>query len=154
VVLHDLSGPRLAAIRAVLAEMAARTRAHRALRVATELDEALADARFGVLRDPVDGLAGRTVDERVALAHGVLGRRPPARRIALRAAQRAGGAARGAAGGRRRTGRRVINFTNPAGMITERCSGAGEGWGRICDSPVGLVRARGEALRATGSCVD
>ena len=71
VVLHDVAPSRLAAIRAVLALM------HRpgapAVHTTTDLDEALTGARFVFSAIRVDGLAGRTVDERVALAHGLLG---------------------------------------------------------------------------------
>jgi len=152
VVLHDVSGPRLAAIRAVLAEMAAAHPGAPDVRVATDLDEALADARFVFSAIRVDGLAGRTVDERVALAHGVLGqettgpggiayglRSVP---VALRVARRVADVAPNAW---------VINFTNPAGMITEAMQAVlGERVVGICDSPVGLVRRAAEALRATG----
>ncbi|HEX4247017.1 MAG TPA: 6-phospho-beta-glucosidase [Pseudonocardia sp.] len=151
-VLHDVSAPRVSAIRAVLAEMAAAHPGAPAVRVATDLDEALAGARFVFSAIRVDGLAGRTVDERVALAHGLLGqettgpggiayglRSVP---VALRVAERVAALAPDAW---------VINFTNPAGMITEAMQRVlGERVVGICDSPIGLVRRAAEALGVSG----
>ncbi|HWN35443.1 MAG TPA: 6-phospho-beta-glucosidase [Pseudonocardia sp.] len=152
VVLHDVSAPRLAAIRAVLREMSAAHPRAPEVRVATDLDDALAGARFVFSAIRVAGLAGRIVDERVALAHGLLGqettgpggiayglRSVP---VAVQVARRVAAVAPGAW---------VINFTNPAGMITEAMQGVlGERVIGICDSPVGLVRRAADALRATG----
>ena len=152
VVLHDVSASRLAAIRAVLHEMSAAHPGAPDVRVATDLDDALAGARFVFSAIRVAGLAGRTVDERVALAHGLLGqettgpggiayglRSVP---VAVQVARRVAAVAPGAW---------VINFTNPAGMITEAMQGVlGERVIGICDSPVGLVRRAADALRATG----
>jgi 6-phospho-beta-glucosidase len=151
-VLHDVSADRLAAIRAVLAEMAAAHPGAPVVRVATDLDDALAGARFVFSAIRVDGLAGRTVDERVALAHGLLGqettgpggiayglRSVP---VALRVAERVAAVAPDAW---------VINFTNPAGMITEAMQRVlGERVVGICDSPIGLVRRAAEALGVSG----
>ncbi|WP_433293205.1 6-phospho-beta-glucosidase [Pseudonocardia sp. CA-142604] len=145
VVLHDVVPSRLAAIRAVLARMD-RPGAP-AVHTTTDLDEALRGARFVFSAIRVDGLAGRTVDERVALAHGLLGQEtvgaggiayglrtvPVAVRVAQRVAEVAPRAW-------------VINFTNPAGMITEAMQRVlGERVVGICDSPVGLAQ---RALRA------
>jgi 6-phospho-beta-glucosidase len=149
VVLHDLDADRLAAIGAVLAEMAAAAPGAPVVRSTTDLDAALAGARFVFSAIRVDGLAGRTVDERVALGCGVLGQEttgpggiafglrtvPVARRVAERVAVVAPDAW-------------VINFTNPAGMITEAMQQVlGERVVGICDSPVGLVH---RAVRALG----
>jgi 6-phospho-beta-glucosidase len=151
-VLHDVSEARLAAIRAVLAEMAAAHPGAPTVRVATDLDDALAGARFVFSAIRVDGLAGRTVDERVALAHGLLGqettgpggiayglRSVP---VAMRVAQRVAALAPDAW---------VINFTNPAGMITEAMQRVlGDRVVGICDSPIGLVRRAADALGVSG----
>jgi 6-phospho-beta-glucosidase len=144
VVLHDVAPDRLAAIRSVLERMAAVP----AVRTTTDLDDALADARFVFSAIRVDGLAGRTVDERVALSCGVLGqettgpggiayglRTVP---VALRVAERVAAVAPGAW---------VINFTNPAGMITEAMQRVlGERVVGICDSPIGLALRAARAL--------
>ncbi len=96
------------------------------------------------------GTAGRVRDERIPLAEGVLGqetvgaggvlyglRTVP---VALRIAERVAALAPGAW---------VINFTNPAGMVTEAMSRVlGDRVIGICDSPVGLVR---RAARAAGA---
>lgn len=155
VVLYDVSAPRLAAIRAVLAQLAEALPGGPAVRIATDLDDALASARFVFSAIRVDGLAGRAVDERVALTHGVLGQEttgpggiayglrtvPVAVRLAHRLAAVAADAW-------------VINFTNPAGMITEAMQRVlGERVIGICDSPIGLVRRAADALRVTGEFV-
>ena len=150
VVLHDVSPSRLAAIRAVLAQMD-RPGAP-AVHTTTDLDDALTGARFVFSAIRVDGLAGRTVDERVALAHGLLGQEtvgaggiayglrtvPVAVRVAQRVAEVAPRAW-------------VINFTNPAGMITEAMQRVlGERVVGICDSPVGLAQRALRAIEGMG----
>jgi 6-phospho-beta-glucosidase len=150
VVLHDVSEPRLAAIRAVLAHLSGPGAP--AVRTTTRLDDALDGARFVFSAIRVDGAAGRTVDERVALAHGVLGQEttgaggiafglrtvPVAMRVAQRVAEVAPQAW-------------VINFTNPAGMITEAMQRVlGERVVGICDSPVGLAHRAVRALEGMG----
>ncbi|GAA1290332.1 6-phospho-beta-glucosidase [Pseudonocardia aurantiaca] len=149
VVLHDVAADRLAAIGAVLAEMAAAAPGAPPVRTTTDLEAALAGARFVFSAIRVDGLAGRTVDERVALDCGVLGqettgpggvayglRTVP---VALHVAERVAAVAPEAW---------LINFTNPAGMITEAMQRVlGERVVGICDSPVGLVN---RAVRALG----
>ena len=117
------------------------------------LDDALrgADVVFCAMR--VGGTAGRVRDERVPLAEGVLGqetvgaggvlyglRTVP---VALHVAERVRELAPGAW---------VINFTNPAGMVTEAMARVlGARVIGICDSPVGLVR---RAARAAGADPD
>jgi 6-phospho-beta-glucosidase len=149
VVLHDVEEVRLAAIRAVLEQMAAAAPQAPAVRATTDLDGALSGAEFVFSAIRVDGLAGRTVDEQVALSHGVLGqettgpggiayglRTVP---VALRIAERVAAVAPRAW---------VVNFTNPAGMITEAMQRVlGGRVVGICDSPVALV---GRAARALG----
>ncbi|OLT14634.1 6-phospho-beta-glucosidase [Pseudonocardia sp. CNS-139] len=149
VVLHDVAPARLAAIGAVLAEMAALARRDApAVRTTTDLDAALAGARFVFSAMRVGGLAGRTVDERVALDHGLLGqettgpggiayglRTVP---VAVRVAERVAALAPDAW---------VVNFTNPAGMITEAMQRVlGDRVVGICDSPAGLVHRAARAL--------
>lgn len=160
-VLHDTDPARLGAIRAVLARQ---TACHTgpapapAVRTTTDLDEALLGADFVFSAIRVGGLEGRTLDERIPLGEGVLGQEtvgaggvlyglrtlPAAVHIAERVATVAPGAW-------------VINFTNPAGMVTEamcrvfRQRGLGERVIGICDSPVGLCR---RAARAVGADPD
>ncbi|MGP4109315.1 6-phospho-beta-glucosidase [Streptomyces sp. 4N509B] len=157
--LHDTDAGRLAAVRAVLAGQAlaatasptasAGARPGPEITATTDLDEALRGADFVFSAIRVGGLAGRAADERVALAEGVLGQEtvgaggiayglrtvPVATDIARRVARLAPDAW-------------VINFTNPAGLVTEAMSRVlGDRVVGICDSPVGLGR---RAARAAG----
>ncbi|GGK72462.1 6-phospho-beta-glucosidase [Sphaerisporangium melleum] len=154
VVLYDVSAERLAVVRHVLAglaelaELAEGREAPPRVRVTTDLDEALRGAAFVFSAIRVGGPEARTADERVALDLGVLGqettgpggvayglRTVP---VALHVAERVAALAPDAW---------VINFTNPAGMITEAMRRVlGDRVVGICDSPVGLVRRAARAL--------
>ncbi|MFI9340817.1 6-phospho-beta-glucosidase [Streptomyces sp. NPDC052773] len=142
VVLQDTDAGRLRAVSRVLAEQAADVPDAPAVTATTDLDEALRGADFVFSAIRVGGLEGRANDERVALAEGVLGQEtvgaggiayglrtvPVAVDIAHRIARLAPDAW-------------VINFTNPAGLVTEAMSRAlGDRVIGICDSPVGLGR--------------
>ncbi|MFG1695163.1 6-phospho-beta-glucosidase [Nonomuraea sp. NPDC049309] len=148
VVLYDVSPERLEAISHVLRGQAAGHDDPPRVRVTTDLDEALTGADFVFSAIRVGGLAGRTADERVALELGLVGQEttgpggiayglrtvPVAVRVAERVAARAPQAW-------------VINFTNPAGMITEAMRGVlGDRVIGICDSPIGLIRRATSAL--------
>ncbi|MFD9969754.1 6-phospho-beta-glucosidase [Streptomyces sp. NPDC059017] len=150
VTLHDLDGSRLRAVATVLAEQAAGVPDAPAVEVTTDLDEALRGADFVFSAIRVGGLEGRAADERVALTEGVLGQEtvgaggiafglrtvPVATDIARRIAALAPDAW-------------VINFTNPAGLVTEAMSRVlGDRVIGICDSPVGLGRRVARALGA------
>ncbi|MEV8019113.1 6-phospho-beta-glucosidase [Streptomyces sp. NPDC086554] len=142
VVLHDLDAARLGAVARVLAEQAVGVPDAPAVTATTDLDEALRGADFVFSAIRVGGLEGRAADERVALAEGVLGQETVG----------AGGIAYGlrtvpvAVGIARRVRELapdawVINFTNPAGLVTEAMSRElGDRVIGICDSPVGLGR--------------
>ncbi|MFD4952943.1 6-phospho-beta-glucosidase [Streptomyces sp. NPDC058451] len=150
VVLHDLDAGRLSAVSRVLAEQAAGVPDAPVVRATTDLDEALRGADFVFSAIRVGGLEGRAEDERVALAEGVLGQETVG----------AGGIAYGlrtvpvAVGIARRVARLardawVINFTNPAGLVTEAMSRhLGDRVIGICDSPVGLGRRVARVLGA------
>ncbi|MBB5792023.1 6-phospho-beta-glucosidase [Jiangella mangrovi] len=151
VVLHDTDAARVRAVRAVLDE---RARSGPGGRVGPELivEEDLASAVrgtdfvFSAIR--VGGLAGRSCDERTALGQGVLGQETTGAGgvlyglrtvpVALRLAEVVAAEAPDAW---------VINFTNPAGMVTEAMSSVlGDRVIGICDSPVGLFRRVARAL--------
>ncbi|MGW3506598.1 6-phospho-beta-glucosidase [Streptomyces sp. NPDC000994] len=150
VVLHDLDAGRLSAVTRVLTEQAAGAPDAPVVRATTDLDEALRGADFVFSAIRVGGLEGRADDERVALAEGVLGQETVG----------AGGIAYGlrtvpvAVGIARRVARLapdawVINFTNPAGLVTEAMSRhLGDRVIGICDSPVGLGRRIARVLGA------
>jgi 6-phospho-beta-glucosidase len=150
VVLHDLDAGRLSAVGRVLAEQAAAVPGAPAVTTTTDLDEALRGADFIFSAIRVGGLEGRADDERVALTEGVLGQEtvgaggiayglrtvPVAVDIARRVARLAPDAW-------------VINFTNPAGLVTEAMSRhLGDRVIGICDSPVGLGRRIARVLGA------
>jgi 6-phospho-beta-glucosidase len=147
-VLHDVDAGRLAAIERVLAEQAAGAKTAPRVRTTTDLGTALSDADFVFSAIRVGGLRGRRIDEQVAHAEGVLGQEtvgaggiayglrtvPVAVELARKIAELAPQAW-------------VINFTNPAGMVTEAMTAhlGGRVLG-ICDSPVGLCRRVARAL--------
>ncbi|MFJ3223470.1 6-phospho-beta-glucosidase [Streptomyces sp. NPDC086783] len=150
VVLHDLDAERLSAVARVLAEQAAGRADAPVVTVTTDLDDALRGADFVFSAIRVGGLEGRAADERVALAEDVLGQEtvgaggiayglrtvPVAVDIARRVARLAPDAW-------------VINFTNPAGLVTEAMSRhLGDRVIGICDSPVGLGRRIARVLGA------
>lgn len=148
-VLHDLDPARLRTIGRVLddAERLSGKRGPR-VRLETDLEAAVRDADFIFSAIRVGGLAGRVCDERVALDRGVLGQETTG----------AGGVCYGlrtipVAMAIAHTVRRVapeayvINFTNPAGMVTEAMSRVlGDRVVGICDSPVGMFKRVARAL--------
>lgn len=152
VTLYDEDARRLGAMARVLADQAASAGVTDAPSVTatTDLDEALRGADFVFSAIRVGGLEGRAADERIALAEGVLGQEtvgaggiayglrtvPVAREIARRIARGAPEAW-------------VINFTNPAGVVTEAMAEElGDRVIGICDSPVGLGRRIARLLGA------
>ncbi|MFF1832654.1 6-phospho-beta-glucosidase [Streptomyces sp. NPDC058231] len=150
VTLYDTDTDRLTAVARVLADQAAGVEDAPVVLATTELDEALRGADFIFSAIRVGGLAGRAADERVALDEGVLGQETVG----------AGGIAYGlrtvpvAVDLARRIARLaphawVINFTNPAGLVTEAMSRhLGDRVIGICDSPVGLGRRIARVLGA------
>ncbi|MFB0632854.1 6-phospho-beta-glucosidase [Streptomyces sp. AB3(2024)] len=152
VTLYDEDPGRLTAMARVLADQAAAQGAADAPAVTAtgDLDEALRGADFVFSAIRVGGLEGRAADERIALAEGVLGQEtvgaggiayglrtvPVVREIARRIARAAPEAW-------------VINFTNPAGVVTEAMAEVlGDRVIGICDSPVGLGRRIARLLGA------
>jgi 6-phospho-beta-glucosidase len=149
-VLVDTDPGRLAAVTAVLDyQRTAAAGPPIAIRVTTDLAQGLrrADVVFSAIR--VGGLAGRIVDEQVARRAGVIGQETVGAGgisfglrtipVVWRLAEQIGAVAPDAW---------IVNFTNPAGVVTEVMSQAlGERVIGICDSPVGLCR---RAARAVG----
>lgn len=154
-VLYDTDPARARVIAAVLAAQGEQVAGAPQVRLTADLDDALRGADFVFFAIRVGGTRGRVRDERAPLAEGVLGQEtvgaggvlyglrtvPVAVRIAERVAALAPNAW-------------IINFTNPAGMVTEAMAGALARLGApervigICDSPIGLVR---RAARAAGA---
>lgn len=155
-VLYDVDAGRLAAVDAVLASLAAREASDGVsarhlphVSATTSLATALegTDVVFAAIRP--GGTAGRTADERIALDLGLLGQEttgaggisyalrtiPPMLELAAEMRERCPEAW-------------LLNFTNPAGMVTEALVPVlgGKVVG-ICDSAGGLVH---RAARAAG----
>lgn len=148
VVLADVDASRLDVIGHVLAQLADGVLDAPAVRCTTDLDNALTGADFVFFASRVGGLDGRVRDEHLPLAEDVLGQEtvgaggilyglrtvPVARDIARRVADRAPAAW-------------LINFTNPAGMVTEAMSDIlGDRVIGICDSPAGMCLRVAHAL--------
>lgn len=152
-VLYDVDPDRLAAINAVLASFAAQqppsTAPPPAVLATTSLAEALrgTDLVFAAVRP--GGTAGRTADERVALDLGLLGQETTGAggiSYALRSIPRMLDLA--AHMRRHCPDAWLLNFTNPAGMVTEALVPVlGRKVVGICDSASGLVH---RAARAAG----
>jgi 6-phospho-beta-glucosidase len=134
--LYDTSASRLAVIENVLDQLPHPIPVHGT----TVLDEALAGTDFVFSAIRVGGLQGRIDDERAAIDLGVIGQEttgpggiayalrtiPVAMRLAARVRELAPDAF-------------VINFTNPAGLITEAMRQVlGDHVIGICDTPSGL----------------
>ena len=150
-VLHDVAQDRLRSVAAVLDQQAAEASWRPRLRTTTDLRTALAGADFVFSAIRVGGLSGRVRDERIALRHGLIGQEtvgvggvcyalrtvPVALRIATAVTEVAPDAW-------------VINFTNPAGIVTEAMAATlGDRVIGICDSPVGLCRRVARALNVS-----
>lgn len=138
--LHDISAQRLAAMRAVLADL---DFPHApALTFTTELREAMHGADFVFSAVRVGGTQGRVLDERIALEQGVLGQEtvgPGGYAYAFRTIPVAMELARAVRDLAPEAW--VINFTNPAGIITQAMRTVlGRRVVGICDTPIGLVR--------------
>jgi 6-phospho-beta-glucosidase len=148
IVLHDVDGGRLERIGAVLDGLAEEHGARLPVRATTDLDEAVEGADFVFAAIRTGQLEGRVVDESVPLGLGVLGQEttgpggicfalrtiPVMVRLAETIAKHAPTAW-------------LINFTNPAGMVTEAVQQVlGDRAVGICDSPSGLCRRVAAAL--------
>ena len=148
VVLYDRDPDRVRLMQRVLDGLAAEAPRPLPVRPAATLDDAVRDARYVLCAVRPGGLAARIVDETVPLAHDVLGqetvgpggiafalRTLPAMREVAEAVDRAS------------PDGWLINFTNPAGMITEAIQDVlGDRAIGICDTPSHLCSEVAEAL--------
>ncbi|UQX88490.1 hypothetical protein M6D93_00450 [Jatrophihabitans telluris] len=152
VVLYDTDRARAVIVGGVLADLARRPAPGRApsVRIADDLNDALIGADFVFFAVRPGGVAGRVLDERIALRHGVLRQEtvgaggiafglrtvPVALDLARRVDERAPQAW-------------TITFTNPAGLVTEAMRTVlGDRVIGICDSPSGLIRRVATVLGA------
>src|SRR5699024_7371947 len=118
------------------------------VRVISDLDEALSGSAvvFAAIRS--GGTRGRIGDERVALARGLLGQEtigPGGLAYAIRTQGLMEDLARRVA--RLAPEAWIINFTNPAGLITEAMLDHHPRVVGICDTPIGLVRRVARTLQ-------
>ncbi|MDR7544256.1 MAG: 6-phospho-beta-glucosidase [Armatimonadota bacterium] len=155
VVLHDLDATALEVVAALADVMLARSGRLFRVRTTTDLDEALDSPAFLITSIRVGGLEGRIIDEQVPLAHGVIGQEttgPGGWAMALRTIP----VLRDIAARLRRSAPDawIINFTNPAGLITQALVSSGEprviG---ICDSPPALADRIAAALGLPASAM-
>lgn len=145
IVLHDVDPGRAAVIAAVLAAGGDGPRVTADARLDTAVTGA--DVVFSAIR--VGGAAGRVRDERRALAAGVLGQETVGAGGLAFALRTLPAALEQAAVVRAVEPKAwLINFTNPAGLVTEALRTVlGDRVVGICDSPIGLIR---RACRALG----
>jgi len=154
--LYDVSTERLNIMNSVLVQMTESLARPPLVTVTTDLDEAILGTTFVFSAMRIGGIEGRIADERIALDLGLLGQEtigpgglafalrtlPHARRLAERVGVLAPDAW-------------VINFTNPAGMVTEAMRAyLGDRVIGICDTPIGLMRRAVHAVGSTPEAVD
>ncbi len=155
VALVDVDSDRLATMARILEDEAAGAADAPRVSIHTDLAEGIRGADFVFSAIRVGGLEGRALDERIGQSHGVIGQETVGFggiSFALRTLPVVMDLAR--------TVRRVapeawvINFTNPAGIVTEAMSQVlGDRVIGICDSPIGLARRALGAL-GLGDCAD
>lgn len=148
VCLYDVDAEKLATMAALLAQLADGVPDTPRLTTTTSLDEAIAASDFVFSAIRVGGLEGRRCDEHVALDLGVLGQEttgPGGIAYALRTVPVMLDVAEAIA--RLAPNAFVMNFTNPAGIITEAMQSVlGDRVVGICDTPSGLGRRVAAAL--------
>ena len=154
--LYDVEAARLERIASVLRGQAEEAGTGPTVRVTTDLGPALDGADLVLCAIRVGGEAARAADERAVLDLGLLGQEtvgaagilyglrtvPVMRDLAACIARRAPGAW-------------VLNFTNPAGLVTEAMTPLlGEHVIGICDSPSALVGRVATALGCAAADLD
>ncbi|MFT0846687.1 6-phospho-beta-glucosidase [Actinomycetaceae bacterium L2_0104] len=144
--LYDVSAERLAVMMSVLEQLPVA----RKPRILPESDmgRAVRDADFVFSAIRVAGTEGRVMDELIPLRHGVLGQEtvgPGGYAYAMRTIPVALELARAIK--ENAPSAWVINFTNPAGIITQAMRQVlGNRVIGICDTPIGLVRRAARVL--------
>lgn len=145
-VLYDVSPDRLRVISAVLDD-----RTGPRIRLVDDLSTAVTGADFVFSAIRVGGLAERAADERRAVRLGLIGQETVGAgglAYALRTIPAALAVARAVA--EHAPEAWLINFTNPAGLITEACRAVlGDRVIGICDSPAALIERAARALALT-----
>ncbi len=142
VVLYDVDADALATVAALAEPLLARSGRPFAVQTTTSPAEAFAGASFVITSIRVGGLSSRIVDEQVPLGYGVVGQEttgPGGWAMALRTIPVI--VEHSALARRTAPEAWIINFTNPAGLITQALAASGEARVvGICDSPPALGR--------------
>lgn len=137
--LYDVSAERLAVMKDVVVQLGYKNLP--TISTTTDMVGAVRGSDFIFSAMRIGGTCGRVIDEREALSRGILGQEtvgpggyayafrtlPEAMRLAETVKQHAPDAW-------------VINFTNPAGIITQAMKTVHPRVVGICDTPIGLVR--------------
>lgn len=148
VVLHDVDHERLRIMRALGEHLCRSWGASFAVRAEEDARAAIAGSRFVFSAIRVGQESARAVDERIALAHGVLGQEttgPGGFAMALRTIPAMLRYAELVA--EVEPGATLVNFTNPVGIIVQALSDHSDvrviG---VCDGPIGMKRSVAELL--------
>lgn len=147
--LMDTDATRLDVVAGLAGRMAKRAGGAVSIRATTHLNEALADATFVVTQIRVGGMQARIGDERLGRRHGLIGQETTGIGgfvCALRTIPRVLDVARGME--RHCPEAMLLNFTNPAGIVTEAMirHGGVRSIG-LCNIPIGIEM---EVARAFG----
>ena len=149
--LYDVSAERLEVMADVLEQLPIARKPR--IVTGTDLREAVRGVDFVFSAMRVAGTEGRVSDELIALSHGILGQEtvgPGGYAYALRTIPAALDLARAVK--EEAPNAWVINFTNPAGIITQAMREVlGPRVIGICDTPIGLVRRAARALGTSES---
>lgn len=147
--LFDPDGERVQVMAELGRAIVARDGGTLRIRVAGSAEEAVTGARFVLHSIRVGGIAGRAHDEKIAVAHGYPGQEttgPGGVAMGLRTINAAIGYARLVE--KHSPDAWFINFTNPAGLITQAVSHhTGARVVGICDTPIELFHHIAEALK-------
>ncbi|WP_448003361.1 6-phospho-beta-glucosidase [Agromyces bauzanensis] len=151
--LYDVSESRLETVGAILARLSGQRRHVPRITITTDLEDALRGTDFVFSAVRIGGTRGRIVDERTALDLGVLGQETVGAGGLAYALRTVPFMTRLAETIRRVAPEAwVINFTNPAGIVTEAMQRVlGDRVVGICDTPIGLMR---RAAAAVGEAPD
>lgn len=148
--LMDIDGPRLELIGALIRPYQESGQLRFKILRTTEAEPALEGADYVITTFRVGGMESRVIDERVPLAEGILGQEttgPGGFAMGMRTIPVL--LAYAAQMQRLCPDAWLINFANPAGMLTQALHQAG--WSRavgICDAPSGMQRAAAALLDA------
>jgi 6-phospho-beta-glucosidase len=149
-VLYDVDRQRAAVMAELGKTLVASEGGSLRVRLADSLEDAVEGAAFVLTSIRIGGIAGRAIDERIAMRNGFPGQEttgPAGIAMGLKTVTAAIAYAREVE--RRSPGAFLINFTNPAGLITQAISHhtAVKTIG-ICDTPTEMFHRIAQALKA------